>query len=79
MSGWVEHFGFSSDPFSDDPRIWQYYYGADYGPASLRLEHALEAKQGYVAVTGPAGTGKSALMRCVLRRARIYASATISV
>jgi type II secretory pathway predicted ATPase ExeA/cell division protein FtsN len=79
MSGWVEHFGFSSDPFSDDPRTWQYYYGGDYGPASLKLEHALERKQGYVVVTGPAGTGKSALVRSVVRRARVYASATVSV
>ncbi len=79
MSGWVQHFGFSSDPFSDDPRTWQYYYGGNYGPASLKLEHALERKQGYVVVTGPAGTGKSALVRSVLRRARVYASATVSV
>lgn len=79
MSGWVEHFKLSSDPFSEDQRTWQYYYGGNYGPASLRLEHALEAKQGYVVVTGPAGTGKSALVRSVLRRARVYASATISV
>jgi type II secretory pathway predicted ATPase ExeA/cell division protein FtsN len=79
MSGWVEHFNLSADPFSEDPRNWQYYYGADYGHASLKLEHALDAKRGYVVVTGPAGTGKSALVRSVLRRARIHASAVVSV
>ena len=35
MSGLVEHFGLSSDPFLDGPRTWQYYYG----PASLKLAH----------------------------------------
>ncbi len=78
MSGWVSHFRLSGDPFSEDNHSWQLYYGGCYGVASLRLEQAITRQQGHVIVTGPAGTGKSALVRSIVGRIDAYATATIS-
>jgi len=75
-SGWYGLFGLSSDPFGEESG--DYYYGSRYGVESLRLEQALEQKRGVVVVTGPAGTGKSALLRCVLSRVQTTAVATVS-
>jgi type II secretory pathway predicted ATPase ExeA/cell division protein FtsN len=78
MKNWISHFRFAGDPFGDDPAGWHYYYGACYGIASLRLERALEQPRGYVLVTGPAGTGKSTLVRSVLDRVPVYSTAIVS-
>jgi general secretion pathway protein A len=75
-SGWYGLFGLSSDPFGDESR--DYYYGSRYGVESLRLEQALERKRGVVVVTGSPGTGKTALLRCVLSRVETTAVATVS-
>ncbi|MEE8311673.1 MAG: AAA family ATPase [Candidatus Binatia bacterium] len=75
-SGWYGLFGLSSDPFGDENG--DYYYGSRYGVESLRLEQALERKRGVVVVTGSPGTGKTALLRCVLSRVEATAVATVS-
>ncbi len=73
---WPAHFGLSQDPFVEESL--EFYYGARYGVASLRLDQALERQRGFIVITGPAGTGKSALLRSVLRRAPVLAHATVS-
>ncbi len=78
MKSWTSHFKLTGDPFGDDPAGWRYYYGACYGIASLRLERAFEQPRGYVLVTGPAGTGKSTLVRSVLVRVPVYSVAVVS-
>jgi general secretion pathway protein A len=78
MKTWPSHFKLTGDPFGEDPAGWRYYYGACYGIASLRLERAFEQPRGYVLVTGPAGTGKSTLVRSVLSRVPVYAVAVVS-
>jgi type II secretory pathway predicted ATPase ExeA len=78
MKSWTSHFKLTGDPFGDDPAGWRYYYGACYGIASLRLERAFEQPRGYVLVTGPAGTGKSTLVRSVLARVPVYSVAVVS-
>jgi type II secretory pathway predicted ATPase ExeA/cell division septation protein DedD len=78
MSSWVSHFGLSSDPFGEDPVQSRFFYGASYGLASLRLEQALEQRRGIILVTGARGSGKSALVRCVLGQVSAHATATVS-
>ena len=78
MKSWPSHFKLTGDPFGEDPAGWRYYYGACYGIASLRLERAFEQPRGYVLVTGPAGTGKSTLVRSVLSRVPVYSVAVVS-
>ena len=79
MDNWISHFRLTADPFSETGDAWQYYYGARYGVASLRLERAFEQRKGHVLITGPAGTGKTSLLRTALPRAPIYAKAAVSV
>jgi len=74
--GWHSHFGLTSDPFRQESG--EFYYGARFGVASLRLEQALEQRRGFIILTGPAGTGKSALLRSVLGRTEATATATVS-
>jgi type II secretory pathway predicted ATPase ExeA/cell division septation protein DedD len=78
MKTWTSHFKLTGDPFGENPADWRYYYGACYGIASLRLERAFEQPRGYVLVTGPAGTGKSTLVRSVLARVPVYSVAVVS-
>src|SRR5688500_16605259 len=78
MSGWYEHFHFSTDPFNEDSPAWNFFYGGCYGIASLKLEQALERRRGLILVCGPPGSGKSALVRHALGRMRLCASATVS-
>lgn len=75
-SGWYGLFGLSSDPFGE--ASGDYYYGSRYGVESLRLEQALERTRGVIVISGPAGTGKSALLSSVLARVATTAVATVS-
>ncbi|RMD81311.1 MAG: AAA family ATPase, partial [Candidatus Dadabacteria bacterium] len=78
MQSWYTHFGLTDDPFDATSSSFRYYYGARYGLFSLRFERALEERRGHVLVTGPAGTGKSTLVKTVLGRAGVCAHAAVS-
>jgi len=73
---WLGHFGLAVDPFRDDSG--EFYYGARYGVASLRLEQALGRQRGFIVVCGSAGTGKSVLLDSVLARVELSALAKVS-
>jgi len=77
MRDWIRRFGLSADPF-DAKETPGFYYGGPYGVASLRLEQALRQRRGYVVVTGEAGLGKTSLVRSVLARREVFASAGVS-
>ncbi len=77
MRDWVTRFGLSKDPF-DERETLGFYYGGPYGVASLRIEQALRQRRGYVVVTGEAGLGKTLLVRSVLSRREVFATASIS-
>jgi general secretion pathway protein A len=77
MGDWVRRFGFSSDPFSEKTSA-SFYYGGPYAVASLRLEQALRQRRGYIVVTGDAGVGKTSLVKSVLSRRDVFATASIS-
>lgn len=77
MGDWVRRFGFSSDPFSEKTSA-SFYYGGPYAVASLRLEQALRQRRGYIVVTGDAGVGKTSLVKSVLSRRDVFATASVS-
>ena len=68
MNGWHTHFGLTDDPFDASGERFRYYDGARFGVFSLRLERAFGEQRGFVVVTGPAGSGKSTVVRSVLSR-----------
>ena len=57
------HFKFREAPFgvTPDPRF--YYTNAVYQEASATLRYGIEARKGFIVVTGEAGTGKTTLLR----------------
>lgn len=78
MPAWYTQFHLSDDPFSEDSASWSYYYGGRYGIASLQLEQAIDKKRGVIVISGPPGTGKSALVRNTLSRLTAASIATVS-
>lgn len=62
-----EYFGFLESPFNvtPDPR---FFYGAPaYLEAYANLRYGIEAKKGFIAITGEVGTGKTTLLRKLMR------------
>ncbi|MFQ5478960.1 MAG: AAA family ATPase [Candidatus Binatia bacterium] len=78
MRDWVRHFKLHADPFEAVLSQVPFYYGASYGPASLRLEQALQQRKGYILVTGEAGVGKTTLVESVLARFDSWGTVTVS-
>jgi type II secretory pathway predicted ATPase ExeA len=62
-----EHFGFTEPPFkvTPDPRF--FFVNPCYEEAFATLRYGIEARKGFVVVTGDAGTGKTALVKKLLR------------
>src|SRR5512145_1620773 len=61
------HFGFQETPFgvTPDPR---FFYGHPlYLEGLAALVHGIEAKKGFMLVTGEVGTGKTILLRKLMR------------
>jgi general secretion pathway protein A len=61
------HFGFRETPFgvTPDPR---FFYGHPlYLEGLAALVHGIESKKGFMLVTGEVGTGKTTLLRKLMR------------
>lgn len=58
-----QHFGFQESPFSITPDPRFFYANAVYLEAYANLRYGIEAKKGFIAVTGEVGTGKTTLLR----------------
>ena len=62
-----EYFGFTEPPFSltPDPRFS--YINALYQEAFATLRYGIEARKGFIVITGEAGTGKTTLLRRLMQ------------
>ena len=62
----LEHFGLSRDPFSNDPQLSVYFPSAEHATAERRLRRGVTQQKGLCLLTGPAGAGKSMVVRHLL-------------
>jgi general secretion pathway protein A len=62
----LEHFGLSRDPFSNDPQLSVYFSSAEHASAERRLRRGVTQQKGLCLLTGPAGAGKSMVVRHLL-------------
>ena len=58
-----DYFGFSVSPFSITPDPTFFYTTLVYREAFAILQYGIEAKKGFIVVTGEVGTGKTTLLR----------------
>jgi len=63
-----EQFGFSENPFSLTPDPKYYFRSTAHATALELVEYAIGRREGFVAVTGETGTGKTAFCRAILDR-----------
>ncbi len=61
------HFGFEELPFSVTPDPRFIYNSANYEEVLGKLRYGIEAKKGFIVVSGEAGTGKTTLLRRLMR------------
>ena len=61
------HFGFSESPFSITPDPRFFYTNPVYQEAYANLCYGIEKKKGFIVITGEAGTGKSTMLRRLMR------------
>src|SRR5438132_7993603 len=57
------YFGFLESPFSVTPDPRFFYSNSVYLEAHANLRYGIEAKKGFIAITGEVGTGKTTLLR----------------
>jgi general secretion pathway protein A len=57
------YFGFSESPFSVTPDPRFFYTNPVYQEAYANLRYGIEAKKGFIVITGEVGTGKTTLLR----------------
>jgi general secretion pathway protein A len=62
-----EYFGLSESPFSITPDPRFFYANPVYLEAYSNLRYGIEAKRGFIAMTGEVGTGKTMLLRKLMR------------
>jgi general secretion pathway protein A len=58
-----QHFGFRESPFNITPDPRYFYANSVYLEAYANLRYGIEAKKGFIAITGEVGTGKTTLLR----------------
>jgi general secretion pathway protein A len=61
------YFGFLESPFSITPDPRFFYANPVYLEAYANLHYGIEAKKGFIAITGEVGTGKTTLLRKLMR------------
>jgi general secretion pathway protein A len=61
------YFGFLESPFSVTPDPRFFYTNPVYLEAYATLRYGIEAKKGFIVITGEVGTGKTTLLRKLLR------------
>ena len=61
------YFGFRESPFSVTPDPRFFYTNPLYLEAFAALRYGIEAKKGFIVITGEVGTGKTTLLRRLLR------------
>jgi general secretion pathway protein A len=61
------YFGFPESPFSVTPDPRFFYTNSVYEEAYANLRYGIEAKKGFIVVTGEVGTGKTTLLRKLMR------------
>jgi len=61
------YFGFSESPFNVTPDPRFFYTNHVYREAFSALRYGIEAKKGFIVITGEVGTGKTTLLRKLMR------------
>jgi general secretion pathway protein A len=61
------YFGFRESPFSVTPDPQFFYTNPVYLEAYAALRYGIDGKKGFIVITGEVGTGKTTLLRKLLR------------
>ncbi|TMA07378.1 MAG: DUF2075 domain-containing protein, partial [Deltaproteobacteria bacterium] len=61
------YFGFLESPFSVTPDPRFFYTNRVYQEAYANLRYGIEARKGFIVITGEVGTGKTTLLRKLMR------------
>jgi general secretion pathway protein A len=69
VHAYEQHFGFREPPFSVTPDPRFFYANPAYREAYSTLRYGVEARKGFILVTGEAGTGKTTLLRMLMQHA----------
>ena len=64
---YADHFGLVESPFSTTPDPRFSYTNSLYREAFATLRYGIEARKGFIVITGEAGTGKTTLLRRLMR------------
>ncbi len=63
----LEHFGLSREPFNITPDPGFLYLSASHQQALARLMYGIDARKGFIVLTGEVGTGKTTLIHTLLK------------
>ena len=64
---YTEYFGFRADPFNTTTNIRFYYSNPAYQEAYDGLLYGIRQHKGFMLLTGEVGTGKTTLLRWLMR------------
>jgi type II secretory pathway predicted ATPase ExeA len=63
----LEYFGLTREPFNITPDPSFLYLSASHQQALVRLLYGINARKGFIVLTGEVGTGKTTLLHCLLQ------------
>src|SRR3970040_3157219 len=64
---YCDHFGLTREPFSITPDPSFLYLSESHKEALAQLVYGINARRGFVVLTGEVGTGKTTLIQCLLQ------------